>query len=143
MDATPGCNLPGTVEFDRRLVIRGNILYNGPPSLPTGARQDGGCLDTNPTCREGQLLRDNYVNTLRPELDALGRPTVPAGQPGSLAGLPKLVRPLPPFWLWEAGPGVPQGTLANAVPRDRDARFRLAGRDAPGAYVAPPAAPPA
>lgn len=145
--AQPACNLPDPIAVDRDLFIRGNVLWNGPPDLPTGARLAGACMDANPTCREGQLRRDNYFNTLEPQLDgATGRPTVPAGAPGSLGGLPKLWRAagggLPPFWYWQAGPGVPVGTMSNSVPLDRDGASRTANpaRNAPGAYLVAQAA---
>ena len=47
--------------------IRGNIFWNGPPSLPLGTG-DSACLPSNTACNEQQLLAENRFNTLQPQL---------------------------------------------------------------------------
>lgn len=146
MPAQPACNLPSPVAADKDLFIRGNLFWNGPRGLPIGAGVSDGCMDSNPTCRESQLRRDNYFNSLKPAVNlTTGRPTVRLGAPGSLGNLTKLWRTasgrLPSFAYWQGGPGTPRGTMTNNVPRDRDGASRSANpaRNAPGAYLVPAA----
>lgn len=103
----------------------------------------GGCADGNLACNTSQIVRDNYINTLRPLL------TWPSFKPGAtgtgtyLGGLPKLWRPLwlPNFGPWAPGSSagvVPPGNIWNVVPTDRAGLPRdNATTDAPGCYVAP------
>lgn len=107
-----------------------------------------GCLGSNPTCNDTVLRRDNWFNTIYPRLEwGTFRPAA-AGTGTYLGGLPKLWSPA----LWSFGPwapgasagAVPPGTTANSVPADRLRASRgVAATNAPGAYVAPPLAPPA
>ncbi len=130
-----GTNIPRPATADEDLRIRGNVLWNGPADLPLMAGEPRGCLPGNPTCSDGQLRRDNTLNTLVPEL--LGpeegdfRP-VPGG---SLARVG--ARALPDFPGGDLpSPRTPAGDLRNVVSRDREGKPR-SGAPLPGAYEAP------
>jgi hypothetical protein len=57
-----GSNVPPPALADDGLVIAGNVIVNGGPEMPLGIGGDEGCRDSNPTCNERQLLRDNEIN---------------------------------------------------------------------------------
>jgi len=86
-----------------------------------------------------QLLADNAINTLQPDLSltTFG----PLSASGELAGYSGLVQPLPAFDAWAAavapGPAVPAGNLTNAVGQDKAGEARSSQRNAPGALLPP------
>ncbi len=62
-------NSPNPAHSDDNLIIRGNLIWNGPPDQPLGVEEaDRGCQPSNPTCNEAQLRSDNAINTLEPQL---------------------------------------------------------------------------
>ena len=65
-----GLGLPGTAYSDENLRIQGNIIWNlNPYGVALGAGEDGqGCADSNPTCNAAQLVAENALNTLLPDL---------------------------------------------------------------------------
>jgi hypothetical protein len=130
--AWPG--MPAGAAGDTGLVIRGNLIWNGPAGHPLGTGEDS-CAVSNPTCNVAQLLADNSINKLAPELVAPGSGNFRPLAGGSLASAAVAalgVRPLPAWGAW----GVPTcaGSLTNVVDYDRDGRLRGAGAP-PGAYT--------
>ncbi len=124
-----GSNIPNPSRADEDLQIRGNIVWNGPTTLPLGTEDVAGLLVTG-----AQLRADNSINTVQPQLidPAHGdfRP-LPGGN--VLSATTYVV----PDFTWSdapARPGVPQGTLSNSVPRDRSGQTRIAFAT-PGAYT--------
>jgi hypothetical protein len=60
-------NIPSPARADDNLVIKGNIIWN--PGLDWGLGiESQSCTSTNPTCNEAQLLRENAINTIQPQL---------------------------------------------------------------------------
>ncbi len=57
-----GSNVASPARADDGLVITGNVIENGGSDMPLGIGGDQGCQDSNPTCNEAQLLRDNEIN---------------------------------------------------------------------------------
>lgn len=127
-------NIPSPAHSDDHLVIRGNVIWNGPADHPLGTGDDSGCQPSNPTCNATQLLADNAINTLEPQLvDPVHgdyRPT----QNSNLATVTTYA--LPAFPAWDVfTPLVSAGEVANDVPVDRNGVNRQTP-DLPGAYVA-------
>lgn len=136
---TAGSHIPNPAHSDDNLVIRGNVIWNGPADHPLGTGDDAACQPSNPTCNATQLAADNAINTLEPQLvnPAQGdfRPTANS----NLAGVTTYA--LPAFPAWDTfTPSVPAGDLSNSVPLDRNGVARTAP-GLPGAYVAGSAAP--
>jgi hypothetical protein len=132
-----GSNIPGPARADDNVVIRGNVLWNGPADLALGIGGEGnGGQPDNPTCNAALVLAQNAVNTVRPVLvdpdggdfrvawdcDLSGAATVAVP---AFAGGDRPARPL-----------APQGDLSNAVTADITGSPRAAG-DPPGAYRLP------
>jgi hypothetical protein len=64
-----GTTIPNPAQSDTNLKIQGNLIWNGPTDHPLGVEEsDQGCQPTNPTCNQTQLLRDNAINTIEPQL---------------------------------------------------------------------------
>ena len=127
-------NLPNPVPADENLVIAGNLIWNGPPDLPLGVDESTGCTPSNPTCSPAQLLRENTINSLEPQLVDPGhgdyRP-LPGGNVYAAATVP-----IPDF-TWETfSPSVPAGNLSNTVESDRLGNPQT-GSCPPGAYTGP------
>jgi len=136
--ASPGStfqNLPADGHADSGLSIRGNVIWNGPATLPTGAGDGSACQDSNPQCHHAQLLADNTINTLEP---ALTDPVhgnfvpLPGGNIAQQTGLA-----IPDFTWAEAParPAVPVGHLSNQVATDRNGVVRHPGAPTVGAYA--------
>jgi hypothetical protein len=67
--AAADSNIPSPAHADTNLRIRGNIIWNGPVSLPLGIEEtDQGCQKCNDTCNAVQLRADNAINNLKPQL---------------------------------------------------------------------------
>jgi hypothetical protein len=128
-------NSPDPAQADDGLVLRGNVVWNGPADLPLGIDDASGCQPANPYCNETRLRADNAINTVEPQLPgaAAGILRQPAG--GNLAAL--AVAPIPAFPGGDgpSGPVPPTGTLANEVAYDKDG-IRRGGAGLPGAYTA-------
>jgi hypothetical protein len=125
-------NLPNPVPADKNLVIAGNLIWNGPPDLPLGVDESTGCTPSNPTCSPAQLLRDNTINSLEPQLvdpDHGDYRPLPGGNVYTAATVP-----IPDF-SWETfSPSVPAGDLSNAVGSDRLGNPHI-NYGPPGAYT--------
>lgn len=61
-----GSGVPRGSSGDRGLVFRKNIIFTNPRDLELGLGD--ACRPNNPTCNQSQLLRDNTINALRPNL---------------------------------------------------------------------------
>lgn len=59
---SPGSNIPSPSRVDNNLVIKGNIIWNGPKNLPLGIE------GVNTRLKRQQLLSQNYINNLKPQL---------------------------------------------------------------------------
>jgi hypothetical protein len=127
-------NSPNPARTDDNLVIRGNMIWNGPVNHPLGIEETGrGCQASNPTCNLTQLRADNTINTLEPQLI---NPENGNFRPMVGGNIFRATSYSIPDFTWgdaPAAPGVPQGTLSNSVPIDRDGHPRT-GSGPPGAY---------
>jgi len=132
-----GSNAPNPAYADTGVHMRGNLIWNGPADLPLGIEDSSqGCQNVNPTCNAAQLLADNAINTVEPQL---ANPRCGDFHPlagGSVFGADVPTFALPAF----AGgdqpttPPVPSGTLENVVGIDRAGATR-ATSSPPGAYI--------
>lgn len=64
--ADSGAPSPSLADDDLHII--GNVVWNGSSDMPLGVGDGSGCDSTNPTCNVDQLLRDNQINTWKPEL---------------------------------------------------------------------------
>ncbi|MBI3158296.1 MAG: right-handed parallel beta-helix repeat-containing protein [Chloroflexi bacterium] len=127
-------NIPDPARADVNLHIAGNIIWNGPAGHPLGIEDGGeGCQPDNPTCNAAQLLADNWINTLEPQLVDPANGDFRPLEGGNLFGLP--VFPLQVFgWVGlPAQPAAPAGAVASTpVESDYDGSPRTPA-DPPGA----------
>ena len=127
-------NIPSPARADDNVVIRGNLIWNGPAELPLGIGGDGeGGQPGNPTCTAALVLAQNAVNTVRPVLvdPAGGDFRVAAGC--DLSGAATVAVPGFAGGDRPVRPSAPPGDLSNAVTADITGSPRAAG-DLPGAY---------
>jgi hypothetical protein len=129
-----GSNIPSPAYTDTNLQIRGNLIWNGDASMPLGIEDPGeGCQGSNPTCNAAQLLADNTINTVEPQL------ANPAGgdfhpvEGGNVFGVPTYAIPDYGWGDAPSPPPVPPGDLSNLIPLDRDTMPR-GWPGIPGAY---------
>jgi hypothetical protein len=119
-----GTNIPVPTRVDENLQVRGNIFWS--PDAALLAQGSQGCDGANPACNASQLMLDNSVNTVQPQLvDA------PEGDFHPLPGGNLFGRtPVPiPSFTWSdaaAAPPVPPGDVLNAIPTNGDGRIRSA-----------------
>ncbi len=130
----PGSNVANPSRADDQLVIRGNVLFNGPAEWPLGVEdEDRGCKDG--TCTAEQLRSQNQINALEPQFaNAAGGDFHPVA---NLAG--QTTTPASDF-TWADSPtrpAIPAGDLSNAVLRDFTGTLRPAGSP-PGAFLPRP-----
>lgn len=130
----PGGNLPPQTRADDGLVIRGNVIWNGPADKPLLDDVEGVYhLAARPTADKAQLLRDNAFNALRPELIDPERGNFRPTPGGNLYG--RAAETIADF-AWSdapARPAPPPGNPCNRVSLDRAGQRRLPGAP-PGAY---------
>ncbi|MBP7962013.1 MAG: right-handed parallel beta-helix repeat-containing protein [Caldilineaceae bacterium] len=132
---TAGSHIPSPARTDDNLQIRGNLIWNGPADLDLGMGGDQGCQPANPTCNAAQLVADNAINTVDPQLiDPTGGNFRPVLE-GNVAGVTTYALPDFPAWA-SLTPSVPADSLVNAAPVDRDGLPR-SGPGLPGAYADP------
>ncbi|MCU1401174.1 MAG: hypothetical protein JWN62_4283 [Acidimicrobiales bacterium] len=122
--ASSGVPSPAVADDDLHIV--GNVVWNGTPAMPSGAGD--GCPDSNSTCNEAQLHRDNAIDTIEPQLvdPAHGDYRLTAA---SAAALPPGVAV--PTLTWAAG------DTPIAVPAD-DAQTAVVAGTPPGAAAIGP-----
>lgn len=131
-------NAPDPATTDRNLVIRGNVIWNGPsaglPIFGSSSGGDTGCTGGNPTCAEAQFVAENTLNTVEPQLRNPAGGDFHPVPGGNLFGV--TTHPIPDFTWADAPlpPSVPPGDLSNAVPTDRDG-FPRPSPGPPGAYA--------
>jgi len=119
-DAAAESNIPTPATTDTNLQIRGNIIWNGPSDMPLGVGgTDRGCANSNLSCNQTQLLTENSINQIEPQLRDAAH-----GDFRPLAGGNVLTRngfDIPAFSGGDqpAVPAVPVGNLANQVGFDR------------------------
>ncbi len=127
-----GSNIPSPSRVDDNLLIRGNLIWNGPADHPVGV----GDPDL-----EARLLAENTINTVEPQLvdPAHGDFRPVAGGSVDVA----TTQPLPSFPGADLSspPLAPAGPLANSVPLDR-AGVSRGTNPPPGAYARAGSAPP-
>lgn len=126
-------NISTPAHSDDHLVIRGNVIWNGPADHPLGIGDDSGCQPSNATCNATQLLADNAINTIEPQLVDPANGDYHPTQTSNLAEVTTYA--LPAFPAWDTfTPLVAPGELANEVPVDRNGVNRQTP-SLPGAYV--------
>ena len=132
---------PDPAVADDGLIIRGNVIWNGPPDLDLGLGGDQGCDEDHPTCAPDRVRAENAVNTVEPSVTvAAGIVPVPAGEIEAGTGAGAAL----PSFTWDgiaAERGVPAVTMPVTVERDRAGLVRAGQPWRPGAYLgAPPQA---
>ncbi|TAK14161.1 MAG: right-handed parallel beta-helix repeat-containing protein [Anaerolineae bacterium] len=131
-----GSGLPSPVVTDTNLVIQGNVIWNGPAAHPLGMEDGGeGCQPANPTCNPAQLLANNAINTLEPQLADPENGDYRPLEGGNLFGL--ALASLPQFG-WEGlpvAPVPPAGTIANTPVTVDYAQNPRTDGDPPGALA--------
>jgi hypothetical protein len=123
-------NVPSPSNTDDNLQIRGNIIWNGGSDMALGAGGEGeGGQATNQTCNPEQLLRENSINTLQPQLGNDMKP-VSGGNVYSAE-----IYQIPDFTWNDAPvkPSVPAGNLSNIVTKNYEGEIRNSPYH-PGAY---------
>lgn len=131
-----GTGVTNPVRADFNLQIRGNLIWSGGVSVPLGVEEGCGlcgCQTGNPTCNAAQLLADNTINTVQPQLrnPEAGdyRPVITGNVWGvktfAIPDFPGGDRPAPPL--------APEGLRSNGVPRERTGAARWITHP-PGAY---------
>jgi hypothetical protein len=132
-------NLPSPSPVDDNLVIRGNVIWNGPADMPLGLDQEGSCQSDHPTCSAERVHAENTINALEPQLvdpDHGDFRPVPGGNLSSA-----LARPVPDF-TWDDAPQkppLPRGDLSNQINTDFSGMSRP--QPVPGAFSGMPPAP--
>jgi hypothetical protein len=134
-----GTNIPSPARTDTNLQIRGNILWNGPLSHLLGIEDPSqGCQPSNTTCNTSQLIAENAINTIQPQLM---NPTAGDFRPVSGGNVFSATTYAIPNFNWSDAPSpptVPSGNLDNAVTTDRNGATR-SSTSPPGAYTGVPA----
>lgn len=128
-----GSNVAAPALADDDLILRGNVIVNGPEDFPLGMEEEGaGCQEGG--CALAQVRAENFINAWAPSfVNAAGgdlRPT-PDGVLASLTTVPAA------DFAWidaPMRPAVPAGTIRNAVERDYTGRPRPADSP-PGAWL--------
>ena len=128
-------NMPNPSEADTNLQIRGNVIWNKPDERDLGAGGEGqGCKSSNVSCTAAQILADNTINTIEPELsDPDHGDFRPVGDSNILA---VTIHNIPDFTWGDApaAPSVPAGQDSNSVTYDMDGNTRPEAGP-PGAYT--------
>ena len=114
-----GSNIPSPARTDSNLVLKGNLIWNGSGSMPLGiGSSDQGCYSSNTTCNQTQLISDNFINTIEPNLRDPAqedfRPTVAS----SIFGVSGYI---PSAFIGEehaVAPVTPVGVLENTISQD-------------------------
>jgi hypothetical protein len=133
-------NIPSPSVTDQNLVLKGNVIWNGPADQPLGIEEGTGCQPSNPTCNASQLTLENKINLLLPQLINPERQIFHPLLGGNLY-LEKALA-IPDF-VWNEGnnlPGVPAGNLSNSVLLDFDGKTRVVDGP-PGAFATSDAPP--
>ncbi|NBO63269.1 MAG: right-handed parallel beta-helix repeat-containing protein [Acidobacteria bacterium] len=119
-----GSGVASPSRVDVNLRIRGNIIWNGPPSHSLGLGSDTGCQPSNTTCNETQLRAENAINTLEPQLV---NPAAGDYRPRLGSNITGVTSYQPGNFDWVDAPStptVPSGNPDNQVQRDFSERVR-------------------
>ncbi|MBI5223565.1 right-handed parallel beta-helix repeat-containing protein, partial [Candidatus Micrarchaeota archaeon] len=112
-----GTNIPNPTTVDGNLQIKGNVIWNGPSSMPIGIEDSQVCTNSNPTCNSAQLLSQNAINTIQPQLVDPAHGNFAPVSGGNLASVQTFT--IPNFvWDISTSPAVPSGVLSNLVSSD-------------------------
>jgi hypothetical protein len=124
--ATPaGSNLPPIAHADERLVIAGNVIWNGPADKPLlDDVENMYHLAARPTADPAPLLANNAINTLRPELSDPERGDFRPIPGSNLCHLAPVRIPDFDNSDTPTQPPVPPGDTDNQVPIDRNGKPR-------------------
>lgn len=125
-------NVPWPATTDENLQIKGNVLWNGPPSLDLGIGPGTACQPGNPTCNAALLTAQNHINQFAPQMvDPAAGDFRPVASGNLLQATAYAIPPFPD----EAPltPAEPAGSLSNSVPVDRAGSIRVQAGP-PGAY---------
>lgn len=125
-------NIPSPSRVDDNLVIRGNLLWNGAADTPLSLDAEGSCQAGHPTCSAAQVMAENTINAVEPQLaDPAHGDYRPVGG-GNVFGVKTYA--IPDFTWADAPqqPPVPPGDLSNAVAQDYAGQPRTAR--VPGAF---------
>ncbi|MFM8899441.1 MAG: right-handed parallel beta-helix repeat-containing protein [Burkholderiales bacterium] len=110
-----GSNVPLDARSDAGLVLRGNVIWNGPSNHPLGIEDGSACPATHATCAPNLLTAQNSINALEPQLaNPAAGDFQPAGN-GNVASFP--VAAITNF-VWTdlpTTPAVPHGGTDNTV----------------------------
>ncbi len=130
--ASAGTNIPSPARTDDNLVIKGNIIWNGPTDHSLGLSEQA-CMDNNPTCNRAQLLRDNAINTIQPQLV---NPAAGDFRPTSGSNIRSITAIAIPTLRWSdlpTRPLAPAGASTITVDTNRDGASRTTTNNV-GAY---------
>jgi hypothetical protein len=123
-------NIPSPSRADTNLQIWGNIIWNGPSDMSLS----GDYIPSTPTCSATQLVRDNTINTLKPQLVDPAHGNFQPVKGGNV--FTAKVFPIPRFTGGDRPqpPLAPQGDLSNTVMYDYDGMPRTSPSP-PGAFI--------
>lgn len=121
--ASASTNIPSPARTDDNLVIKGNIIWNGPTDHSLGLSEQA-CMDNNPTCNRAQLLQDNAINTIQPQLI---NPAAGDFRPVSGSNIRNMTAIAIPTLSWSALPArplAPAGATTITISINRDGTSR-------------------
>jgi len=134
-----GSKVPSPSYADTNVRIRGNLIWNG---SRIGINGGTGCGPGNPTCNDSQLVSDNTINTVEPQLVDPENGDYRAVVGGNV--FQQTTYAVPSFDGGDRAspPTAPVGNLDNSVPADYLDVTR-SGSGPPGAFAGPANLPPA
>ncbi|MFM2447674.1 MAG: hypothetical protein RIS44_124 [Pseudomonadota bacterium] len=108
-------NVPLDARSDAGLIMRGNVIWNGPSSHPLGIEDGSACPASHATCNPTLLVAQNSINALEPQLVNAATGDFRALSGGNVDRL--TVHPIPNFARNElpSAPSVPAGGVDNTV----------------------------
>ncbi len=111
----PGAQGQNPARDDVDLQIKGNIIWN--PVADLGVSGDNGCATSNTTCNPTQLMRDNAINTVQPQLVNPAQGNYSLATNSNVFTVPSFA--IPSFgWSDVPNSTTPTGRLANTVATD-------------------------
>lgn len=121
----PESQVSNPSEVDVDLQIRGNLIWNGNAETPLGLGEPGeGGQAGNPTCNRAQVLAENWINCIEPQLRAPDAGDFSPVATGNIFRIP--AQPLPAFATDDRPqqPASPAGNPTNAVTRNATGGLR-------------------
>lgn len=111
-----GSNIPSPALADDNLRLQGNIIWNGPADHALGLGEESGCGAQNTLCNATQLVADNRINGVQPQLAA---PEEGDFRPAAGAGFESAPVSIPSLPAWEAlNPAAPEGVPDLVIGQD-------------------------